>query len=184
MHTLIHKQLCQLADISSWLHPERRPQEYARLNRMQQNRLLSLYHHLRLPHPETLASVPGSELIACWGQLPRLSLLAGSLGLIGVVHTQRLQSLYQAADLGFITALSQQCFPIPVIQDGTQVNEASLCERGWLAICQAFTLPAEVMEAGRLALPPLSSAVLAPLDVSLRVCLTLKKILNYIEGTK
>ena len=181
MQTTLHKQLCQLGDISRWLHPLRRPQEYAGLNRIQLNRLLSLHHQFTLPHPATLTNAPGSDLIACWGQLPRVSLLAGSLGLIGAVHTQRLQSLYQVTDLSYITALSQQCFPIPTTFVGVSLNEALLCERGWLALCQAFSVPAELAQAGRLALPPLVSDTPVPLTVSLRVCLTLNKLVHYVQ---
>lgn len=181
MQTRLHKQLCQLGDISNWLHPLRRPQEYAGLNRIQLNRLLSLHHQFRLPHPDALTSAPGSDLIACWEQLPRLSLLAGSLGLIGAVHTQRLQSLYQVTDLSYITTLSQQCFPIPATDVETSLNEALLCERGWLALCQAFNASTEMAQAGRLALPPLSCDTRVTLKVSLRVCLTLNKLLHYVQ---
>jgi hypothetical protein len=176
-----HKRLCQLGDISSWLHPLRRMVGDDYLNKAQQNRLLCVRYHILLPSLEEIATPPTSEFVNCWSTLPRLCLMAGSLGLPGSIHAQRLQPLYHPADLAFVTTLSQQCFPVPSRNAENDLNEGLLCERGWLAICQAFNLSSALQRAGRLALPPSPTDCSIPLATSLRVCLALNKIRHYLQ---
>ncbi|MEG3130462.1 hypothetical protein SC171_21645 [Pantoea cypripedii] len=176
-----HKRLCQLGDISSWLHPLRRTAGYDSLNKAQQNRLLCVRHQLLLPPLEDIAEPPTSDFVNCWSALPRLCLMAGSLGLMGSIYAQRLQPLYQPADLALVTTLSQQCFPVSTHDAGNNLNEGLLSERGWLAICQAFNLSSELQRAGLLALPPSLTSCSIPLATSLRVCLALNKIRLYLQ---